>query len=740
MKVTVLKNNQLISDLFLDTTDLSERYEIFVGRADDCHVIIDDPLVSRHHCVIKGENGVWTCEKISQVGMLVVNGQSLPKSILTGADELRFGPYVIMIQDFIRPVAQAAPAYEVPTQQTPTYQPPVQTTLPPQEEYDDLKTEIVAAPSEETSEDTSLDTSDEASSSDDSFLDNESDSQEENNEESFSSNDESVDFNTGEESNSGFGDETQNDIDGMSDEGGSDESTRFIQSFVNYELALFGEFAPYDRFIIDAPEIFIGRDPKKCQIVLNDPEVSTVHAVIKKNMVEMTLEDLNSSNGTILNGQRINRSVISSGDEFVIGSTSFTVKVSSDLLEAEEDRLMPVEEGQYIETEEVVEEEVSLDDADGEIDFNSDSGAPQEKSFIKRIWKDPVKRKKAIYALVGVVLAWVLLSPEEEKKPVVAEKPKEEKPVEDPNAKKGPQLSPEELKKLEVAYQMGFSKFEQREFQEALRYFNDVAAIDPNFKKVQDMIKLSTEALRKIAELEKQRREEEERIKRKKEVEELLVKARSAVKERQVTLAETLLGQIAEKDPENIEVQQLRLELDEWKKEQERIALEKAAKEAARKKMVDSLQPGKTYYLNKEWYKAILKLEEFLAIKKMDEDLIKEANEMLRDSKNQLSSELGPIIGKARSLKEGQDLKGAYETYLDALKIEPTNAEALNEIDEIRGQLDARSKKVYREAIIAESLSLFNDAREKFQEVQQISPSDSEYYKKASEKLKNYLE
>ncbi len=156
--------------------------------------------------------------------------------------------------------------------------------------------------------------------------------------------------------------------------------------------------------------------------------------------------------------------------------------------------------------------------------------------------------------------------------------------------------------------------------------------------------------------------------------------------------------------------------------------------------MVDALQPGKTYYLNKEWYKSILKLEEFVAIKKMDEDLLKEANEMLREAKNQLATELGPIIGKARSLKEGQDLKGAYETYLDALKIEPTNAEALNEIDEIRNLLDTRSKRVYREAIIAESLSLFNDAKEKFQEVQQISPSDSEYYKKASEKLKNYLE
>jgi cell fate (sporulation/competence/biofilm development) regulator YlbF (YheA/YmcA/DUF963 family) len=112
----------------------------------------------------------------------------------------------------------------------------------------------------------------------------------------------------------------------------------------------------------------------------------------------------------------------------------------------------------------------------------------------------------------------------------------------------------------------------------------------------------------------------------------------------------------------------------------------------------------------------------------------------LSDAKTQLASDLGPLIAKARSLKEGQDLKSAYEAYLEILKIEPTNAEALNEVDEIKNQLDLRSKKIYRDAIIAESLSLFNDAKEKFQEVQQISPTDSEYYKKATEKLKNYLE
>lgn len=124
----------------------------------------------------------------------------------------------------------------------------------------------------------------------------------------------------------------------------------------------------------------------------------------------------------------------------------------------------------------------------------------------------------------------------------------------------------------------------------------------------------------------------------------------------------------------------------------------------------------------------------------MDEDLIKEASDMLSDAKNQLNSELGPVLGRARSLKEGQDLKAAYEAYQEVLKLEPTNAEALNEIDDIKTQLDGRSKRIYREAIISESLSLFGDAKEKFQEVQQISPTDSEYYRKASEKLKNYLE
>ena len=85
-------------------------------------------------------------------------------------------------------------------------------------------------------------------------------------------------------------------------------------------------------------------------------------------------------------------------------------------------------------------------------------------------------------------------------------------------------------------------------------------------------------------------------------------------------------------------------------------------------------------------------------------------------------------------------MQQSLKLLLSLFEIEPTHSEALNEVDEIKSQLETRSKRIYREAIIAESLSLFSDAKEKFQEVQQISPTDSEYYRKANDKLKNYLE
>lgn len=785
MKLTVLKNNNSLFSQTWSDEEIEEGFELFIGRSEDCHVYLDDPLISRHHFVIKFIDGRWQVEKLTDLGIISVSGRVLETTFdLRGSESIAFAPYTIMVEEIsqVSPSgdhyssAQANTFNNVTTApQTASLSLPTQSgmndDLPAIEELDATEVlttdfEMDKAPVPKTQPKVSDRTQELAeglfeeaapeetfSATEESYGDMDSplgesapkeESAEQSAEESAGS------FNSPEEApvDPGFdsfsAESTQADL--VPAEGdGADGATRVFKSFAKYDLILFGEYAPYDRYAIDKAEIYIGRDTKKCQIVLNDPEVSSVHAVLKKSLVNITLEDLNSSNGTILNGDRINKSEISNGDEFIIGSTTFTVQVVSDLLVAESDRLMPVEEGQSIETIEEIEEEVPIEGMEGGegIDFNAVGSEPQEKSLIKRIMKDPKTRKKAIIAVVGLFMLMLLL--EDDSTKVESPKPDEKKAVEapkpaekaDPNKR---QFSPDEIRALEAKYKIAEAYVKDKKLDEALAELEQILAVDPEFANAKVLYNYVENENKKLKEEQERLKLEAAKAVIREEVKGMVAEAKEAAAARNVPRAEQLFAKILEKDPENMEVAPLKEELDRWQAEERAKAEEASRKIAERKKMVDSLSPGKKAYLAREWHKAGMKLREFTGIKGMDEDLLKEAGTMIADADAQLASEVAPLLGKARSLKEGQDLKGAYETYLEVLNIDPTNKESLDEVDAIRDLLEIRSKKVYREAIISESLSLFGDAKEKFQEVQQISPTDSDYYKKATEKLKNYLE
>ncbi len=547
-------------------------------------------------------------------------------------------------------------------------------------------------------------------------------------------------------SNNEGGEETPFESDDMSSYSlenidNDNESTRVIQSFASTYLELFGDTAPYDKFILEGEKTFIGRDPKKCQIVLNDTEVSTVHAVLTKNSIMISLEDLNSSNGTLYKGDRINKVILGHNDEFVIGGVTFTLKIKSEFLKDESATLMAVDENQTLEVEEVIEVEAEEGEQFDALGQSVESG-PEEKSIIKRIWKDEQKRKKAIYVLVALVAAWVMFG-EEEPAPVAPKAPstktKEVKnTVANTSMKK---LSEEQRRSLSALYEIGKDHYQNGRYREALSELQKVAAVDPNFNSsLQSLIALSKEGLSKIEEEEKKRQAEIIAAEKKAKVKLLLEKAREYTKDRRVDLATVTFNDITQLDPENLEVTRMKMELEDWQKEKAKKELEELQKKKDREDKVEKLKPGRTLYLQKEWFKAISRLEDFLRVKDMDDDLTTEATTMLKTSRDELNAAIAPLVGKAKSLLEGQDLKGAYEVYQQILRIDPSHAEALNQMGDIKEQLSNRARKVYREAIIAESLSLFQDAKEKFQEVQQISPVDSDYYKKASDKLKDYLE
>lgn len=77
-------------------------------------------------------------------------------------------------------------------------------------------------------------------------------------------------------------------------------------------------------------EIMIGRDTH-CDLSMMDETMSAHHARLVHHHGQWWLEDLNSTNGTFLNNEKLTTpAVIISGDEFKCGNTLFGVRVEVD--------------------------------------------------------------------------------------------------------------------------------------------------------------------------------------------------------------------------------------------------------------------------------------------------------------------------------------------------------------------------------------------------------------------------
>jgi hypothetical protein len=80
---------------------------------------------------------------------------------------------------------------------------------------------------------------------------------------------------------------------------------------------------PGGRFPLRGDLIALGR-ARECEIHLSDPNVSRRHAEIRSDGGFYAIDDLGSTNGTELNGQRIKHARLSDGDVIAIGQTELT--------------------------------------------------------------------------------------------------------------------------------------------------------------------------------------------------------------------------------------------------------------------------------------------------------------------------------------------------------------------------------------------------------------------------------
>ena len=71
---------------------------IGIGRASDNDVILDDPLVSRHHCQLKLQHGAYGFADLGSRNGSFVNGQQVNEIALGPGDVIRIGATSIEFQ------------------------------------------------------------------------------------------------------------------------------------------------------------------------------------------------------------------------------------------------------------------------------------------------------------------------------------------------------------------------------------------------------------------------------------------------------------------------------------------------------------------------------------------------------------------------------------------------------------------------------------------------------------------
>ncbi len=73
---------------------------------------------------------------------------------------------------------------------------------------------------------------------------------------------------------------------------------------------------------------WIGR--KNCDITLNDPTVSSRHCTIEVSKDDILIYDQNSTNGTLVNGEKISSCPLSNMDEIQLGESKLLISIISD--------------------------------------------------------------------------------------------------------------------------------------------------------------------------------------------------------------------------------------------------------------------------------------------------------------------------------------------------------------------------------------------------------------------------
>lgn len=733
LKLELFQNGALLQEVPVGSDVL------WIGRGEDCAIRLEDRAISRKHVCLKPVANGLEFEKKSKFGEIRMGGREVEHLTLKGGECLVLGPYEIRVvrqgPEMNPPAAEEGGSAEsrVPEASLDSVSVSEPVGFSPSESALEVPMEV--APAENAL------LSHSGADSEALVVEAEAALAVEDAPEDAPAEEGGIDF--------GFGAVEENgQTRAMTD---ARIETKPILEFHHADGA-----SAYD--IVDA-EIAIGRS-QNCHVVLEDKKSSRKHAIILQKDGRFLLRDLGSSNGTLVNGERVDEHELSSGDEIQIGDTRFTFKKvqgdyeakKAEFLRLPEEMPPPPSVPEYAAPMEPLMADPVMFEAAPEDpplpDFTTTE--PEQKSligaFLDRYRTMPLKMQ-VIYGVLILAGVWLFLDDSElETKPVLqmgqtqkSVAKKDEKKTAGAVGQTFESLTPEQQAYVESEYKIAYDYFRNHEYDLALLELGKIFALVQNYNHAREIESFAREKKRQLERQEEERKRQEQERQAQIRLQSLIDQAGLLMDARKYKDAEALFPEIELLQPENSFVANWRKRIIEENENFERQEKERARIAELRKKAWEDYRKAESRLKAGDFFGALDQYDALAVREGLEKELSERIKNDIRTAEDSIAAKRDPLIAHGQELEKALNFSEAYKAYAMAAQVDPTDETAPAGMERIRGVLTSKAKAVYSEGVIAESFSEFEVAEKKYREVLEIVPPEHDYFSKATRRIKRIL-
>ena len=707
--------------------------EIWVGRDAECQIRLPDRSISRRHALIRKSGDAFELEKKSPFAPLKLNGVDCEHAILAEGDRVQLGPYSLEV--IFESVGATSPA-GIAHQRSGIE--PVERPLIAETQVQDVVFESSVI----------LDAKNLAESEPDP--------------------EGAAELEVGSDSNpSPELDQVGIEVSASSFDSVSDDRTKFVPSGQVTAILVFksGD-ANHEELKIEKDEISIGRS-LNCDVVLSDKKASRKNTIIRRSGIHYTIQDLDSSNGTFLNGKAIKDAELTSGDQIQVGDSAFQFKIINHEYESQESNFpqIPSEEQEEVpqisgefqpdqvfqlnssepSPENAQQGSVSPGNQENVVDLGGVVGlnaqASKKVTLEQRFRGLPRRTQIMVLIAAGLFLWWFMDDSDD--------KPQKKSPAPQANvAKLKPSGVPvdlgferlplEQRNFIESQHTVAFDYYKNRDFDKALFEIEKIFNLVSDYKDSREIERYAKEGKRKLQAIDEEKRKKEEEQQLKIRISTLVDETKKKMDLKQYDEARELFTQILAIDPDNGSVAGWRKDLDDLEEQRKvKLQLEQVRKEINAEGLRVYRQ-GIVELNDKKYWASIRTLGKIKEIGVSDQKIIQQAKGKIQEIHKLIQRLRDPIFAEAKSAENAGDFAKAFHLFNDTTRIDPRFRAGFEGMSRVRGILHDRAKITYTEAVIAESYSDFESAENLFKKCQEIAPADDIYHERSTRKLAKF--